>query len=99
MGVRLWPPSALDLKAVRLLPSAFVLVGTPPRYRAVASWQRPFPDAEYSMAVIGDDPRTWSYGLKTATSIGVESNSSTAPTGDTLVLAMRHGEARAAVSA
>jgi len=98
MGVRYWPELELAIKARRIPPSAFVLVGTPPRYRAVTSWDQSFDDADYTVAISGDDARSWSWGLKTKTTIGIESNSSTALAGDVLVLAVSRGEHRVRAS-
>lgn len=64
--------------------------GTP--RKATVTFSTPFPNANYSVSIMGADSRAWSYESKTASGFVINSNANRALTGNVDYIAVKHGE-------
>ena len=61
--------------------------------KATVTFTTAFPDTNYSITVTGENSRTWTIESKTTTGFVINSNSTTALTGNTYWQAIAYGEA------
>jgi hypothetical protein len=82
------------IDSLRLTKSGVVAAGSfagNPK-KATLTFSTPFPNADYSLSVIGGDARSWQYESKTAGSIVINSGANQSPTQPVLWIAIQHGE-------
>ncbi len=70
--------------------AAVTFAGNPKK--ATVTFTSAFPDTNYSIAITGADARSWTWESKASGSFVINSNSNTAPTGNTDWIAIYHGE-------
>jgi len=80
----------LKTKAGSVTNTSFVTVSGKRVYDVVFSTA--FSDANYSVAIMGEDERVWTYESKASTGFRIQSNTNSALSGDTDWTATKHGE-------